>query len=93
MAESKTKKEPKFVEVRGIRVAVDEDIFNDIEILDMFDELDSGNVLKLPKLLKRIFGDKWHEISKRLANKNGRVPADTAAKFLADVMDAAGLKK
>ncbi|MCL2870764.1 MAG: hypothetical protein FWE26_03950 [Coriobacteriia bacterium] len=74
----------------GITVQVDQDKFNDLELFDMIDEIQSGNVFKMPKLMRRIFDDQHQMVLNGLREENGIVTADKASEFLVEVLQQIG---
>jgi hypothetical protein len=82
----------KFITVtsHGIAVDVDPDKFNDLELFDMIDDIQSGNVFKMPKLMRRIFGDQNNAVLDGLRGDDGIVSADTASEFLIEVLKQIG---
>ncbi len=70
------------VTVWGAELAVDADNLNDLDVLDWLDEIQSGNVLKLKKLLVRILGDDWGKAHEAIKKGGSVARADAAAEFL-----------
>jgi len=85
-ASSKAAKKLITVTSHGITVEVDQDKFNDLELFDMIDEVQSGNVFKMPKLMKRIFDKQYDLVMEGLREESGVVSADTASEFLIEVL-------
>jgi hypothetical protein len=56
----------------------------------MIDDIQSGNVFKMPKLLRRIFEDQHKIVLEGLRNESGIVTADSASEFLIEVLNQAG---
>ncbi|MCL2606669.1 MAG: hypothetical protein FWD93_05260 [Coriobacteriia bacterium] len=73
----------------GITVQVDQDTFNDLELFDMIDEIQSGNVFKMPKLLQRIFDDQYEAVLDGLRAESGIATAEVASEFLVEVLQQA----
>lgn len=80
------------VTVSGIDVTVKPVVLNDIDVIDALAEIEDGNILKLPKLLKLVFGEDWKRIKDGLRNEDGRVEAGIATQFFLDVFNEAGQK-
>jgi len=78
------------VNSHGITVKVDQDKFNDLELFDMIDEIQSGNVFKMPKLIRRIFDNDYQKVLDGLKGKDGIVTADKASEFLIEVLSQIG---
>lgn len=76
----------KNVEIDGIKVALDKDALDDIELIDWMDEVADGNALKVPKILKRILGDQYKRVYDELRNERGVVTATKAADFFTKMM-------
>lgn len=70
----------------GITVKVSQDKFNDLELFEMIDEIQSGNVFKMPKLMRRIFDDQHEMVLDGLRSESGVVTADKASEFLIEVL-------
>lgn len=76
----------------GIEVTVDPNVFDDIELIDMMDDVQEGDALKVGKVLKRVLGDQYTHVFDCLRNKRGVVPASKATKFFVQLMEKAGAK-
>ena len=81
----------KEVEVMGVKVKVDVDALDDVDVLDLLGELNDGNVFGLNKLLKILFKDDYQRIRETLS-VDGRFKASTASEFLVGVLEAANQK-
>ncbi|MCQ2383075.1 MAG: hypothetical protein MJ060_04620 [Clostridia bacterium] len=92
MAEKKLQKSTtKSVTVRGITLDVDVEVFDDMEVLQLFADLEDGNVFVFPRLMKLFFGDNYENITEQLKDKKtGRVKASTMGDFLKEVLTASG---
>lgn len=51
--------EPITVTVNGVELTVPRDVLDDIELIDDINTVDSGNVLAMPGLLRRMFGEQY----------------------------------
>lgn len=80
------------VECMGIEVTIDKDRFDDIELIDMMDDVQDGDPLKVGKILKKILGSDWKRVYDELRDDRGVVPASKAMEFFGDVMEAAEAK-
>jgi hypothetical protein len=78
------------VSSHGITAELDQEKFNDLELFDMIDDIQSGNVFKMPKLMKHIFDDQHKEVLNGLRSENGIVTADKASEFLIEVLKQIG---
>jgi len=71
----------------GITLQINQQTVNDLEVLDLLDDILSGNVFRMPKLMRRIFGDQHEVVMDGLRNDEGIVSADTASEFLVEVLE------
>lgn len=76
------------INVQGLTLRVDTEAFNDFELLDALEQVESGNPLKAPALLRAIVGDQYKTVMDHLRTPSGRVPAGAAASFMLDLMQA-----
>jgi len=76
------------VKSHGVTVKVDPSAFNDLEVFDLIDEVQSGNVFKMPKLMRRIFGSQYESVLDGLKDDVGIVAADKASEFLIEVLSS-----
>lgn len=89
MAATKKSEEMRAV-VMGIDVRLDPKTFDNLELLDALDEVNEGNALKIPKVMKMIFGDDWNDVKNKLRNEKGVVTTTKASEFLVELMEAFG---
>ena len=82
--------EPMVVEAMGIRAEIDQGALDDFEILEAMDELERGNVLKVPFLLRSIFGDGWGDVERQLRDERGKLTASKATEFLLETFQSMG---
>lgn len=82
------KKEVTHAVVMGIPVDIDAEVFDNLELLDMLDDIQNGDVLKIAKALHMVFGDQWGEIKKKLRNEKGVIAASKASEFFVEVMSS-----
>ena len=82
----------KHVNVFGIEADIDMGVFDDLDLLDMLDDFQSGNALKFKKILERIFRDQSGRVFDELRNDNGNVPVSRASEFFVAVMEAVEAK-
>ena len=77
------------VELRGVKLEIDPEVFNDFEVMDALDQMQEGNALRLAGLIRKIVGDKCKEVMDALRDgENGRVPIDAASDFFGELMEA-----
>ena len=84
------KKELVTINSHGVTVQVDRNKFNDLELFDLIDEIQSGNVFKMPKLMRCIFDEQHAMVLEGLRDENGIVTADKASEFLVEVLQQIG---
>lgn len=80
-------------EIMGINVTVDPEVFDNLELLEVLDEINDGNVLKLAKAFKLVFGEQWDYIREHLKDERGVVTASAASEFFATAMNSLGDSK
>lgn len=80
-------------EIMGINVTINPDVFDNLELLEVLDEINDGNVLKLGKAFKMVFGDQWDAIRSQLKDERGVVTASKASEFFVLAMNATGDSK
>lgn len=78
----------KRVTLRGVTVTVLNEALDDWELLEEIDRLESGQVQKMPSLLRRLVGDDYQLVMDTLRGKSGRVTVGDAAEFLTDLFGA-----
>lgn len=76
------------VTVRGITVAVDPDLMDDIDMVDDFAAVQDGDVFAIPRLLRRLFGDDYRRVKHGLAGADGVTKATDFIEFMGEVMRA-----
>lgn len=84
--------EPVHVEVMGVSCDMDPGALDNLELLDLMAQVDEGNILKLPAVMRLMFGEDWAHIHEQLRDGRGVVTATRAVKFFAAAMEAAGAK-
>ena len=76
----------------GFVIEIDEEAFDDMEVLDMLSEVDE-NALVLPKLLIKTLGaDGKKALYDFARNDKGRVPSGKALSIFQEIMTRAGEK-
>lgn len=76
------------VTVDGISVKVPKDAMDDMEVVEMFGELQDGNIFVFPKLAKTLFGDEYQKVMNALAGSDGRTKVSDASDFFIKVLNA-----
>lgn len=86
------KAEPIRVTVGGIEVEVSrETLADDLDTLEMLSDVDGGNVLAMPRLLRHVFGDEQYgRVKAALAGEDGRTSLTAMSDFLGKVFAAIG---
>ena len=70
---------------QGAKFKVDPEAMDDMKFVDLLDDYQSGDGLKLPKLLKMILGNQYDEVVEKIANDKGRVSHEKASQLLEDI--------
>lgn len=60
----------------GVTMTLDEECFNDMELLEELIGIERGDVSALPDVLERIFGEDKKRFYNSMRNEKGRVPID-----------------
>lgn len=68
-------------EVMGVKGHIKANALDDMELIEWMDEVQCGNVMKFPKVCRRLFGDEWQKITAVLRNDVGVIPASKATEF------------
>jgi hypothetical protein len=84
---SKTAKE---VTVEGVTYKVNENVFNNLEVLEALDDIQSGeNSLAFIKLSKLVLGERgYKKLKESIKDKDGYVDAQKAVKIIMEVIQA-----
>lgn len=80
----------KVCSVAGVEVELSSDVFDDIELLDMLDDMDAGNGLKIMKCLKRVFGEQWPKVADAIRSDDGKIHVQDAARTFAEAIKEVG---
>lgn len=72
----------------GFAFAVDEGVFNDMELFDDLVALDKGDGSILPSLVDRLLGDQKPALYDHLRGENGRVPIDRVGAAILEIFRA-----
>lgn len=80
------------VTVDGIDVEVArETLADDLDTLEMLSDVDGGNVLAMPRLLRHVFGEEQYaRVKAALAGGDGRTSLTAMSDFLGKVFSAIG---
>lgn len=77
------------VKVHGVELTIVGDALDDFELLDDLAALDDGEGQRLPKVMRRLVGEKWRDVMSALRDEEtGRVSVDDAGTFIHDVLEA-----
>ncbi|KQY58313.1 hypothetical protein ASD11_01205 [Aeromicrobium sp. Root495] len=78
------------VPLDGVDYVLDEDVFDDVEILEMLGEIQNNDALHmLPGLMKRMLGeDQWRGWKEAHRLESGRVPTEPMSEFLSEIFAA-----
>lgn len=84
MPETKNQKD---ITIRGVKLSVDPEIFNDLDMLDALDQIQEGNGLRIAGALRKIAGDQYNELRTALRDKEtGRIPIDVVGEVFTEIM-------
>jgi sulfur carrier protein ThiS len=88
LAKAEARDESVAVEFNGQTYELDNELFNDVEILEMIGDMEE-NPLLLPKLVRTILGpEQWAAFKDANRNEKGRVPGERLNELF-EAMDAA----
>lgn len=76
--------------IAGVSVSLDKGVFDDLELLDMLDDIDGGNGLKLMKCMRKVFGADWQKVADAIRESDGRIPVEPAARAFAEAIKVVG---
>lgn len=76
--------------VRGIPVSVEREALNDIEVMELLGELQDGNPLVLPKLMRAVYGAEQYANIKASLREGGRTSSEAVAAFFRESFVALG---
>lgn len=78
-------------EVGGIPVRIRRDAMDDIDVMEMLGEMQDGNQLIMPKLMRSVLGpEQYANVKASLADEDGRTTASDMVVFFGEVMKALG---
>lgn len=79
------------VDTHGLTVEFDERTFtDDIDTLELMADVDAGNVLKTPALMRHVLGSEQYEAVKGALADGGRTSITVMAEVLGDIYVALG---
>lgn len=73
----------------GFEGEINEDVLNDVEIIDIFGELDDGNPVNIGKAAKKLFKDDYKRLYDHVRTEDDRVPIEALAKELSEIITSA----
>lgn len=73
------------VNIRGIKVTVEQAAFDDFELLADLADLQEGSGSKTVAIFRRLLGDQGKGVLEELRGENGRVKASDAVLFIQDL--------
>lgn len=77
------------VEVRGVKLTIDPDLFDDLDLLDAIDQINEGNGLRIAGALRKIAGGQYNALRSALRDpKTGRISLTTAGEVFVEIVDA-----
>lgn len=75
----------------GVKVSIDPDVFDDLDVFEDIRRLNDNDPFVLPRLLNKILGDDWERVKEAL-KVDGRVTASRGSEFLFELVKAVGAK-
>lgn len=77
-------------EVAGMTLTVDPAAMDDFELLDELARLDDGEAVRMPRVLRKLLGDKQMVVAMECLRDDdtGRVSLEVGAQFVRDLMAA-----
>lgn len=77
------------ITVDGFEMRLDPGVFDDFELLDMMAQVQNEDALKLPGVMRKIYGDQYHAVMEHLRDEDtGRVPTERVGEFMTKTMEA-----
>ena len=76
----------------GFEMEIDENIGDDMELIDTVAEVQAGNLMLLPQVVRKIFGDYKQALYDHLRLPEGRVPLEAVSEEIASVFEELGEK-
>lgn len=84
--------QPVDFDVMGVKGTIDISLFDDAEVFEWMGDIQDGNAFVYPKLCKRLFGDEWAEIARKLKGDRPRLTASRMVTFFTELMTEADAK-
>ena len=76
----------------GFEIDIDENVIDDMELFDAVVDLQSGNMLAVPKVVSKIFGDNKARLYDHCRQESGRVPTQAINDEITAVFEALNAK-
>lgn len=74
----------------GFEYTVDEDVFNDMELIDAIRDSMGKDPTRVSDVVDKVLGDNKQKLYDLLRNEQGRVPADAVADSISEIISSAG---
>lgn len=78
--------------INGTVLNIDEECFDDIELLEALVSIEKGDVSLLPASIDRIFGEEKKRFYDSLRNEKGRVPINAVMEEIKHIVSELGRK-
>lgn len=85
------KQEKVTIEALGVKVEIDPNVLDDFDLLSDLKEMQDGNALVFPSIVKRMFGDDFKRVHDELM-VDGKLTTTRAAEFFTAVLEEVGAK-
>src|SRR5690606_21826337 len=76
------------INFRDVDVTVPLTVLDDFELLDDLDALDQGDATRLPRLLRRVAGDKYRALLDTARDGDGHVSIEAGGNLVAELLAA-----
>lgn len=75
----------------GLKLSIDEDVMDDMELLEALAEADGGNILAYPRLVNLMLGSEQKaKLYDKLRGKNGRVSTKATGEVVVEIIRKLG---
>lgn len=75
----------------GLKLSIDEDVMDDMELLEVLAEADGGNILAYPRLVNLMLGQEQKaKLYDKLRGKNGRVSTKATGEVVVEIIRKLG---
>lgn len=75
----------------GLKLSIDEDVMDDMELLEALAEADGGNILAYPRLVNLMLGQEQKtKLYDKLRGKNGRVSTKATGEVVVEIIRKLG---